>query len=350
MHDWYRLALLVAATFGCAGLALVVLMRTKPEGRPMTAPHRPGTDLQIWTPQAKHRAPTQELTEPVDRAEPVEPSARPEPQAHRFELDEPRLPEQVVVRCDWHSSYFAGWSGVPEYPARLTVRGAVLRGGSHEATESSGQDVVGAAWDPATGALYVAVADGLGSLSMSGAVAHQAVQAAFHLSLTRPRNLTFHEAGPRFFAAIADGLRRSFGPGAESEGGTTLVVAEIVPMDDDVNVTVHAVGDSEAWQLKEKGWLPVHHERNAPGAEDNATRDLPNDPNPRPYQFRCARGSALLLATDGFAGALGPGSALERHLNRSWRRPPSPIEFVNVINQTGGSYSDDRGVVGVWIG
>jgi len=321
MPEWVG-APLTAIAFVCTGLAIFVLMRMRPEGRTMTtrAPHltpdvartEPGTDLQLYRPP-----------EPGPNREPIQP---PPPVRNRADA-EPRLPARVVVRCDWHGSFFSGWCGSPASPSHLTVRGTALRGGSHEATESCGQDVVGAAWEPTTGALYLAVADGLGSLAKSGKIAYEAVQAAFHLSLNRPRGLTFREAGERFFAAISDGLRRSFGPSVESEGGTTLVVAEILPTDEGADVTVHAVGDSEAWMLNMHGWRPVHDERNAPGAEDNATRDLPNDPRPQTHQLSLLRGSALLLATDGFASSIYPDSSLEKYLNRRWATPPAIEEI-----------------------
>jgi hypothetical protein len=318
-----------------AGQAGLVAGRVPSPGGPAVAVHHAG----LYVPAGKPPAPPRSTIY----------SARPttEPRSRG-----PRLPERVVVRCEWHESLFHGWCGPSPERATLAVRGAALRGGLHGATETEGQDAVGATWNPRTGTLYLAVADGLGSLPQSGPMAYEAVRAALHLCVTKPEHLSFEQAGERFFGVVAQGLRRSFGDRIELEGGTTLVVAEVAPNEDGASVTVHGVGDSEAWTLDAGGWSHLHRElggTDATGYEVNATRDLPTDPRQQTANRQLARGAVLLLATDGFASGLGGTSRWPLMLAECWRQPPRPLDFLRHVDEVGDELSDDRGAVAVWI-
>ncbi|MFC4145118.1 protein phosphatase 2C domain-containing protein [Micromonospora mangrovi] len=265
---------------------------------------------------------------------------------------ESRLPAQVLTTSGWHGSFFHGTCGTASSPrptARLTVRGATLRGATHASLGTEGQDAIGAAWDEARSALYVAVADGLGSLPRSGRVAAEAIRATLHLCVHRPPALSFADSGERLFEAIADGMVRSLAADAGVlDGACTLVVAEVLPRFDGAEVTVHGVGDSEAWALYDGCWEPLHHER---GGADNATRDLPAHSRPQTRSFLLSPGSVLLLGTDGFAAGLDTGtSPLARGLAEYWRTRPSWLEFVNHVSFVDEYYSDDRSAIGVWIG
>ncbi|MEW2429764.1 protein phosphatase 2C domain-containing protein [Micromonospora sp. NPDC047644] len=265
---------------------------------------------------------------------------------------EPRLPDHVTVSSGWHGSFFHGWCGTATGTrpvARLGVRGATLRGATHAGLGTEGQDAVGAAWDGNRTALYLAVADGLGSLPRSGRVAVEAINAALHLCLRRPPGISFVDNGTRLFERIAAGMRRSLGAeDAPLDGACTLVIAEVLPRFDGADVTVHGIGDSEAWALYNGTWTPLHHER---GGADNATRDLPAHVQPRSGSYQLPPGSVLLLGTDGFAGALDTStSPLARCLAKSWRVRPSWVEFVNHVGFVDEYYADDRSAVAVWIG
>lgn len=293
-------------------------------------------------------------TNPTTLAPPIwEPPPRPVPTAAPpgggpgLPDSEPRLPERVVVDCRLYGSVFGGWSAPPSHRSLTRVRGVTCRGGMHAAMGEEGQDAVGAAWDPATGTVFVAVADGLGSLPNSGAVAYEAVAAALHLCRTRRDGPPFANVGTRLFEAVAAGMRRSFGPDAGDDGGTTLVVAEVVPDAQGASVTVHGVGDSEAWLLERGRWRPLHHERDT-DSDDNVTRDLPTDPRPRTQHARVGHGSLLLLATDGFATRIEEGDGAQR-LADQLRRAQQPWDLGHLVAGAGDAYSDDRGVVAVWV-
>lgn len=285
----------------------------------------------------------------------------PEPTVRRLVIDgpdigrerEPALPSRVIAGGGWHGSFFHGWCGtsVGAHPVcRLNVRGVTLRGVTHAGLGTECQDAIGAAWDQQRNALYLGVADGLGSLPRSGLVAVEAIRAALHLCVNRPVEMAFADSGPRLFEAIAAGLVRSLADGSEGlNGACTLLVAEVVPQFDGAQVTVHGVGDSEAWALFNSSWTPIHHERRS---ADNATRELPGHVRPQTHQYDLSPGSVLVLGSDGFAGALDETiSPLARSLARLWRhRAPGWLDFVNHVSFVDDYWSDDRSAVAVWIG
>jgi serine/threonine protein phosphatase PrpC len=306
----------------------------------------------IWRRRAAEEDVVEEAPPPA-----LPPAGKPErPGVHRFVVDgrerEPRLPALVVAGSTRHGSFFHGWCGTTTgaYPtARLNVRGATLRGAGHADRDTEGQDVIGAAWDERRGVLYAAVADGVGSLARSGRVAQEAITAALHLCLTRPDDIAFDANGPRLFEAIAAGLVRSLGDDEDRvDGASTLVVAEVEPRYDGAHVTVHAVGDSEAWVLYDQAWTAVHHER---GGADNATRELPGHVTPYTRQYDLSPGAVLVLGSDGFAGALDESrSPLSRGLARLWRQRPGWLDFLNHVSFVDDYWADDRSAVAVWIG
>jgi hypothetical protein len=62
------------------------------------------------------------------------------------------------------------------------------------------------------------------------------------------------------------------------------------------------------------------------------------------------RGSVVVLASDGFAGALGgDGSPLARELADRWRKPPGPLEYLAHVSFIDEYWTDDRAAVAVWI-
>jgi hypothetical protein len=238
-------------------------------------------------------------------------------------------------------------TGPSSIATRLVVRGAVIRGLSHAQCGEDGQDVIGATWASETGTLYVAVADGLGSLSHSARVASHAVRAALHLCATLPDGAEFGSFGPRMFETIVKGLTRDFGGVG---GGTTLVVAELVPTANGATVTVHGVGDSEAWALADGTWRPLHHERDLSPVDDNLTREVAADMPPRTLTRDIPVGGMVVLATDGWSAQLVPetGRGMREWAGR-WRSAPAPMDFASQVCDLGDDLSDDRGVIGVWV-
>ncbi|MEV4412057.1 protein phosphatase 2C domain-containing protein [Catellatospora sp. NPDC049609] len=256
---------------------------------------------------------------------------------------EPPLPSWVIGRCTTQSSYFHGRCG-GEGARRLLVRGAALRGREHAQSGRHGQDAIGAVWNESRGVLYLAVADGVGSLVDSDRAAHAAVRQALSLCRDLPVRADFATHVGEMFREIGRALRAS----PDTAGGaTTLVVAEVRPSPGGAALHVTGVGDSEAWLLADGGWMPLHHERD--DARGNATRSLPGQVPLRRWQEEVPAGAVLLLASDGFAGAVAQRSPLGAELAARWRVPPAPTEFLVHVDFHDGYRADDRGVLAVWI-
>jgi len=246
-----------------------------------------------------------------------------------------RLPSRVVVEGRVATGFFAGL--VPG--TSFHVRGVVLRGLEHAALGEEGQDAVGAMWSNGHDSVCVGVGDGLGSLRDSAAASGLAVRtalAAMAASESR-HNLAdaFHRAGRELRHTIdSQGLRAA----------TTLAVAEIEVADRGAMVSIGTVGDSEVWLFAGDVWRPLARRRR------DATHALPVSVDARVIRERVPRGAVVVLATDGFALALGEGtSTLARELAARWRTPPAPLEFVNHVDFKAEDFLDDRGVVAVWV-
>jgi hypothetical protein len=260
---------------------------------------------------------------------------------------EPRLPATVTVAARWGTVSFHGSCGLAA-TARLVVRAGALRGLAHAVDGTPGQDVVGAAWDAARGALFIAVSDGLGSLPRSGEVAELVTLEALKIAQTLGAGEELAEHANRLVGDVAEAVRHMMAAQG-IDGAATLVLAELRPTDSGAIVTVCGVGDSEAWLFdSDRSWSALHHER-ARGKE-NATRQLPGYPQAKVTQaFPASRGAVVLLGSDGFAEAVGSGTPLVRELSRRWLRPPAPLEFLAQLNFVEDHWTDDRAAVAVWV-
>lgn len=246
-----------------------------------------------------------------------------------------RLPQRVVVEGRVATGFFAGQ--VPG--TTFHVRGVVLRGLEHAALGEEGQDAVGAMWASGHDSVCVGVGDGLGSLRDSAAVSGLAVRTALStLAASGSRHSladAFRCAGAELRHLIdAQGLRAA----------TTLALAEIEVVERGAVVSIGTVGDSEVWLFADDAWRPLARRRR------DATHALPRSVDARVVREQVPHGAVVVLATDGFALALGEGgSPLARELAKRWRTPPPPLEFVNHVDFKAEDYLDDRGVVAVWI-
>jgi len=254
---------------------------------------------------------------------------------------EPVLTSAVLIHGPWFHTVYHGCGG--SGGARVVIRAATVRGVAHAFDGTPAQDACGITWNQERQSLIAAVADGLGSKPDSGDVAHHAVAGV----LREGQRL----ATGKDFAAIlepAAGHVRRFVEKNQFSGATTLVLSEIRPTPDGAEVTVSAVGDSEAWFLHDGTWTVLHHERRSDG--ENVTRHLPSQARGRARRVRVPHGSVVVLASDGFASALGmDGSPLGRELAARWRQPPPPVEFLAQVGFEDEYFTDDRTAVAVWI-
>jgi hypothetical protein len=252
---------------------------------------------------------------------------------------EPRLTRPVVAHAAWCHMLFQGSCA----DDRLVIRAAAVRGPAHAFEESPGQDALGLAWNDDRHALIAVVADGLGSLGGSGEVARHAARCGvWHGSRIRTADELVDVPGK-----VTQDLERAMAD-KKFDGATTIVMSEIRLTSDGAEVSVVGVGDSEAWYLHGEEWTVIHHERRDDG--ENVTRHLPSGEEPRCRRVQVPHGSVVLLASDGFAGALATGgSPLSSELAKRWRRPPNLPEFLAQVDFADRFFTDDRAAVAVWI-
>lgn len=268
---------------------------------------------------------------------------------------EPPLGERVLARARVHHEFFFGRceteAGLPD----LVVRGAALIGSGHTLDRVPGQDVVGSVWAADGGRLYVAVADGLGSLAESDVVAQLVVRRSLALAAEHAANNqsgTLDSVVKKVFSTVAEDAMKLLrqGEGRARSGASTLVLVEIMPIPGGAVISGGGIGDSEAWLLSSGSWRVLHHERD--DSDGSATRDVPRHRDPLVVEaLQVPIGSVLLIGSDGFVGSLGTKtSILADELARRWVAPPSPIDYLNHVNFVDDYWTDDRAALAVWIG
>ncbi|MGW5848955.1 protein phosphatase 2C domain-containing protein [Streptomyces sp. NPDC055254] len=249
----------------------------------------------------------------------------------------------------------------------ITVRAATVRGRSHMQTGEERHDAYVVRTDPSLPWIVAVVADGVSSSVNAGEAAAEAVAHAGQLVLDRLRC-----AGPpdgahwwtgvfeRTAAAVAahtEGLPRLEPPAARRRmmepgpAATTLAVL-VAPADPthDPRVFSAVVGDSRILRLHHGTWSAVLDARALTAGSDRV-HTLPRHPEAmRATESVWRQGEVLVLATDGFADAIGPESPLALALADRWRQPPSLSGFLRDVDFRKATYNDDRTVVALWQG
>lgn len=252
---------------------------------------------------------------------------------------EPRLNAPVTLVGAHYNAVFHGTSS----DGRLVVRAATLRGHAHNHENLPGQDVVGTTWNAQRGSVFAAVADGIGSRPDSGAAAHHLVIQV----IERATCLGPHDDPRQVIDRSAAATRHYLGL-EELDGASTLLVAEVSCGPTAARASVWGIGDSEAWFLIDGHWSPLHQELSPAG--DSATRCIPDHQDAHVNAITVPGTAVLVLATDGFARALGGhNSPLAKRLVDAWREPPGPTDFMAQVDFTHPYFNDDRSVVAVWI-
>jgi hypothetical protein len=309
------------------------------------APVRPQPGPRVGLPAVEQIAPPNVTAKPVRTSAPpaapkiLQPTVTPlafGADAAALERDRILLRPLAIIGAQDTAGYFGG--GVPHTP--IEVRAAGLPGNTHLVQRAAGQDAVGMAWSEQRGVLYLAVADGVSSRPESGHAALGAVFAALRDLGSDTTATSLDRAVERARDAVIASNTRS-----ELDGATTLVLAEVTPTAAGVQLQLATIGDSEVWTLHSGRWTPLARNR-----QGNRTASLPADQPTKLPTTELPRGTVLVLATDGFATALGDGnSALAAELARRWITAPALLEFVNHVDFRDLGYRDDRAVAAVWI-
>jgi hypothetical protein len=254
----------------------------------------------------------------------------------------------------------------------ITVRAASCRGRQHMESGQPLQDAYAVITDEHERWLAVAVADGVSASPHARRAAEAAVGSVARrlpalMAGTHPPS--GGDWGELFRTVAADIVSETGGlePAAArpsqpallagSRPSTTLAVLIVLGEQwADRSILCAAVGDTEILRLRLSGdpgsctAVLAPEERDARGGDERVAA-LPG----HAARVRWGRSSwlpdeVLMVASDGFAGALGPGNELDGRLHELWRTPPPPLDLLRQVDFRLTTYADDRTVVALWAG
>ncbi|MBX7135047.1 MAG: protein phosphatase 2C domain-containing protein [Fimbriimonadaceae bacterium] len=251
-----------------------------------------------------------------------------------------------------------GWSS-----ARVTVRGASLRGHFHRYNGAPRQDDF-AVHQLTDGRVIALVADGVSQSPQSHVGATAAVRAAarwldLNLSL-RTEETDWLTMVKEVAWALAEQARVTFSLDSPDPKmalqflSTTLLCAVIEPSAaETVKASLVCVGDSGAWLLRDGQFTQVLGGKavGEGGISSSAVVGLPQVPpqlDAVTTDFRA--GDVLMLGTDGFGDPLGNGSGGVGNLFRelfNQPEPPSLIEFAHALDFSRETFDDDRTLIAI---
>ncbi|WP_229074271.1 protein phosphatase 2C domain-containing protein [Actinoplanes sp. DH11] len=269
---------------------------------------------------------------------------------------EPRPPESVSYRPDL---VVDGWASED-----LIVRAASTRGYLHRYRGTPRQDDLAVAFEPRTGSVVFAVADGLSSARHG----HVGSSAACRAAVTAM--VSALEADPQAGRPLIDwqGLvdqaawqliaqaRTLLGPDtepavAERDFATTLVAGMVRPTAQGTEVSLIQVGDSSAWILADGRYQCMLKSKYTadPEVVSSATAALPRTPRVTPRGGLLQPGEVLLIGTDGFGDPLGDGTGeVGRHFAEVLTRAPNPLSFAGSLDFSRETFDDDRTLIAIW--
>ncbi|MCT9080110.1 protein phosphatase 2C domain-containing protein [Streptomyces fulvoviolaceus] len=244
----------------------------------------------------------------------------------------------------------------------LDLRLASVRGYQHRHDGRPREDDAAAAWEPGTGTVVFAVADGVSDAEQPHIGAQLACRSAVDEMLAQVRD------GEGFVAdwqkllstvhwQLVEQTRRIRGADAGVEEtaallATTLVAGTATPTDRGLEIGLLWVGDSGVWQIK---WEKIHQlvGGKAPGPDglvSSAVEPLPYIPDVvRSLDFVLEPDTVLLIGTDGFGDPLGDGNGdVARLFRTELRSPVPPLGFAHLLDFSRETYDDDRTLIALW--
>ncbi|GGK40790.1 hypothetical protein GCM10010124_37050 [Pilimelia terevasa] len=271
-------------------------------------------------------------------------------------VDQPAFPVEALPSAaqDYPDTICDGWA-----TPHLVVRMASARGDAHRHRGQPRQDHALIAVHPRTGALLLAVLDGVSAVPLAhvGAqAAGRAALAALWSTLNHNDTVDWEEV----VGAAARALLRHHQYGivqgesrddVERRLATTIVAGLVRPTPDGLLATLVRVGDSGAWLLDRGSYLPLFAAKGAGEATISGAVDpLPRMPeHVRPIEVPVPRDGVLLVATDGIGDPLGDGTGLVGQLFAEVLVTPPPLlGFAHAVDFSRDTFDDDRTLVAVW--
>ncbi|WP_030380144.1 MULTISPECIES: protein phosphatase 2C domain-containing protein [unclassified Streptomyces] len=251
-----------------------------------------------------------------------------------------------------------GWS-----TDALDLRLASVRGHQHRYDGRPREDDAAAGWDPATGAVVFAVADGVSDARQPHIGSQLACRSAVDELLAQVRAGAGRATDWRKLLSTvhwqlleqARRLLRAPDTGVEATAdllATTLVAGVATPGPGGVRVELVWVGDSGVWAIKHGELYPLAGGKRtgADGLLSSAVRPLPYLPAEiRPFAFELDPGTVLLIGTDGFGDPVGDGrGAVARLFADALVGPVPPLGFAHLLDFSRETFDDDRTLLALW--
>lgn len=249
-----------------------------------------------------------------------------------------------------------GWS-----TEHLILRMASVRGYSHRYSGLPRQDEAELAYDPGSGSIIFAVADGVSNAPYSHVGAQVACRSTVESIF---RQLKSGASGSLDWRSVIDttseALIRQAGALLGQQGvaletataclGTTLIAGCIWPSAEGLWSEVVRVGDSSAWVLEQGRYLPVFAIKSSDDLISSEVSPLPRIPEViSTAEVHIGHDQVFLIGTDGFGDPLGDGGGMVgqlfvEHLHVA----PPPREFAHLLDFSRETFDDDRTLIGVW--
>jgi serine/threonine protein phosphatase PrpC len=266
---------------------------------------------------------------------------------------EPLPPASRSYRPD---TVFDGWS-----VETFTVRLASVRGYAHRYKGLPRQDAAEVAYEPESGAVIFAVADGVSSAPYSDIGASAACQVAvdaIRWQLVTDGDTDFDQVVNVAADTLTREASRLAGHGqpdpaaAEELLGTTLIAGYVVPDELGAAAAVIQIGDSGVWLLHSGRYHPLVPQKHDPRSPviSSAVSPLPRIPGDiRPVEFGFPPDSVLLVGTDGFGDPLGDGDGKVGQLFAEYlATPPPPRALAHLLDFSRETFDDDRTLFALW--
>lgn len=245
----------------------------------------------------------------------------------------------------------------------LYVRLASVRGYQHRFDGRPREDDAAVAYEPTTGTVTFAVADGVSAAKEPHIGSQLACRSAVDemLSQVRQSGGVVTDWG-RLLSTVhwqlieqARRLLRQPEAGAEEAAdllATTLIAGTATPTPQGIAVDLLSVGDSGAWQIKHDRIYSLTGTKWSESDElvNSAVQPLPYIPAvPRPMHFGLHPGTVLLVGTDGFGDPLGDGrgEVAERFV-AELRQPVPALGLAHLLDFHRETFDDDRTLVVLW--
>jgi serine/threonine protein phosphatase PrpC len=216
-------------------------------------------------------------------------------------------------------------------------------------------------YDPRSGLILFAVADGVSSASQShigAAIACTTFVETVRAGLDYDGRLDLPDAVESVAFRMADHaayLLRQERPDPEAVErllASTLIAGYIRPVEHGAIVVLIQIGDSGAWMLKDGRYFPLGQQKNDPDAEiiSSAVNPLPRLAEKTTLaEYDLPPDAVLLLGTDGFGDPLGDGDGHIGNLFAEHLRTPPPARgLAHLLDFSRDTFDDDRTLLAIW--